>query len=188
MNKNDNLQGTASPPSDEKGSTKTFTQSDFDSLIAREKRKLESKYEGFDDLKTEIDKLRQEKEERENRELSEIDKLKKDISKLKDDKKTYESQIKGYALKDKKQKILSDPKYKDLPLVYRNAIAVDEDETKIQDSADEILEQFRNDVDSIKGNNKSFGLPLKHEPSDNDKKPTSMAQLIAQKWKDKHAK
>jgi len=55
------------------------SQEDFDAVLTRRLAKEREKYKDYDSLKSDLDKLIQEKKERENEELSEVEKLKKQL-------------------------------------------------------------------------------------------------------------
>ena len=55
------------------------SQEDFDAVISRRIAKEREKFKDYEDLKSELDKVRQEKKEREEKELTESEKLKQQL-------------------------------------------------------------------------------------------------------------
>lgn len=55
------------------------SQEDFDAVISRRLSKEREKYSDYDDIKSELEKVRQEKKEREEKEMTESEKLKKQL-------------------------------------------------------------------------------------------------------------
>ena len=68
----------------------------------------------------------------------------------------YENKVKDYTLKEKKDAVLSNPKYSALPKAYKNMVKASENEQDILADAELALEQFNQDF-QITG--QTFGKP-----------------------------
>ena len=164
----------------EKQSNITYSQSEFDKAVKDQVASVSNKYSDYDLVKTQLDELAKEKEEREmadktdlEKSLAANEKLQQEIDKLNGEKSIFE--------KDKlKSEVLSDVKYNSMSKVYRDAVAPDSDIEKVKASADAYLEQYNTDHNVQR---ETFGIPneLKKPETLNTKSIGSIKEMMKQK-------
>lgn len=93
--------GTPAPEAPEKpqGDSKTFTQEQVNDLIAREKGKLQSRYEGFDEIKAKAEELDRIKEEN----ASEVEKAQRKATRAEQEAAEAKSKLIRYEVAAEKQ-------------------------------------------------------------------------------------
>ena len=159
---------------EEKQSTKTFTQSDFDKALARESKKLEERYGDYPQLKERLEALEKERKEKEEAEMSELQKANAMIEELKSKSTNLESLLTESQIKILKSDVLSRSEYFILPRAYKNLVTGDSEEN-IKASADEILEEYKKDMAKI-GKTPDFT-----PPDAGDKKPKDQPKSFRDK-------
>jgi len=135
---------------------KVWDQSEHDRAVAEAVKAATSKYSDYDKLQSQVSELLSEKEKAELAEKSELERKEHEITKLSEQLKELDSKAKTFELKELRNKVLSDPKYAQLPAVYKNAVSLSDNEMDITAEADKVLEQFNNDFGVAK---QSFGKP-----------------------------
>ena len=156
-----NADPAAEPEKEPEAQEKTFTQSDFDRIMAKKIKEIESKYSDYSETKLkyeELEKLQKEKE------LAEKSELEKKIN--------------------LRNEILSLGKYSSLPRVYKNSVSLSESKEEIIASADEVLKEWEKDRGKSPD---TFGAPMPQ----NGKAaapPLSAAQRVQEKIKANYLK
>lgn len=149
----DNEQNTSTvdvgTQTEEKQSTKTFTQSDNDKLVAEAIRREREKYQDYDQVKKELETLRKSQKERELSEMSELEKHKAMLEEIQSEKSKIDQELSFYRQKEAIGNVLSNEKYSKLPPIYRQAVKYSESVEEIMKSADEMLSQFEKDTGTI---------------------------------------
>jgi len=165
---------------DDKQSTKTFTQSDFDQMIAREKKRMETTYAGFDDMKKQNETLINEKKEKELADKTEIEKAQIETKEITAKLDTLTSEYAKAKQVNLRNDILSDAKFNKMPKAYRNLVELSDDTDIVQKSAEDALQEYEKD---ITGKEKpTFGAPLADKTSNGNAPPgTSMGEQIKQR-------
>lgn len=129
----------------EKKTNRMFTQSDFDAALAREAKRYEEKYKGYDDLKASVEKLAKEKAEREMADKSEIEKAQLRLAEQAKKIEMLAAENHNFMVERKRDTILSDAKFSALPRAYRNMVKASENDDEVRESADSILKEFEAD-------------------------------------------
>lgn len=124
---------------------KVWDQSEHDRAIAEALRAERAKFQDYDKIKQSFESLQKEKEELEMKEKSELEKKELELSRASQKLEEYENNLKTFKLKEVRDKVLSSPKYADLPSVYKNAVSLSDNEMDLQAEADKVLEQYNND-------------------------------------------
>jgi superfamily I DNA/RNA helicase len=124
-----------------------------------------AKFQDYDNLKSKLSTLEEEAEKKALAEKTEVEKAQHELTKAQSELEKLQEQNKTFTLKELKNKVLSDSKYSQLPSVYKNAVALSDNELDIQAEADKVLEQYQIDF-GVTG--KSFGKPT--EPAAPEKK------------------
>ena len=174
-------------PEENKQTNRTFTQSDVDKLVAEQIRKATEKFKYYESIKGTAEALKKEKEERELAEKSELERKEAEIAKLKKQTEEYNAKINSFILKEKRDGILSDAKYSELPSAYKRLVEPSEDEDALKQAADAALEQYKNDFKKI--TSKDFGVPENGKVKDESPAPGVHAglDLIKQRLRDRMA-
>jgi len=133
------------PQVEEKQSNKTFTQSEFDKMLKKETSDLRKQVKELKSVSTELEELRQFKEESENEKMSAVEKAHKIAEEYKARLEDANKQLELASLNNIKNEVLADPKYSTLPKIYKSAVKGD-DENSIIESAEAIYEQWQNDM------------------------------------------
>jgi predicted N-acyltransferase len=141
-----------------KETNKLFTQSDFDSRIALESKKLNDKYKDYEDVKNQLETLVNEKKEKELAEKSEIEKRDIQITELTQKMERLSGDYDKAVKQNIRNNVLNQSKYAKLPRAYKNMVVLSEKEDDIIQSADEVLKEFETDLGK---NKESFGTPIK---------------------------
>jgi ribosomal 50S subunit-associated protein YjgA (DUF615 family) len=168
-NKTDNLEKEIEQRP-EKESTKTFTQSEVDQMIARSIKK--AKPEDYDAIKEELNSIKATQKEMELAEKSEVEKLQALLSEANTELTNVTSQYTNLQKKQLRTDILNGSKYVGLPRAYKNMVELSDDKEAIMASADEVLEEFKKDTGKEVA--ATFGIP---EPKDTTiSKPTKQVE------------
>jgi hypothetical protein len=164
---------------EEKQSNKTFTQSELDSMMSREKKKLESQYADYNEMKTKLDELVKEKEDKELAEKSEVEKKQVEIEKLTQKVNELSSEYETQKRLNLRNDVLSDTKYSKLTRAYKNLVKLSDDKDEIIANADEILEEFEKDFSK----KESYGTPLEKGKSNGgiNTHPNNLAEHLKAK-------
>jgi len=142
------IENSEGSTSDEKQSTKTFTQSDFDKAIMREKIRMEEQYGDYKTIKEQNDALLSEKKKQEEAQMSEIQKANAVIEELTSKSSKLETLLSEAQIKNLKSDVLSRIEYNILPRAYKNLVTGDT-EDGIKTNADEVLEEYKKDMAKI---------------------------------------
>lgn len=134
---------------EEKQSTKTFTQSDFDKHIAREKARIEEKYGDYETNKARLDELEKSIKDKAMAEMSELEKATATITDLNTKIEVLANSNLSLNKDIVRSKVLSSQDFNILPDVYKNAIISSDNEEEVLDSAKAILEQYNKDFGGV---------------------------------------
>jgi len=160
---------------DDKKSTKTFTQSEFDSKTSEFERSVKEKYSDYDELKKKNEDLEKEKKDRELAEMSEVEKAKKISEDLEAKNKELEIKNHDLLIKELRNEVLSTEEYSVLPSIYKEKVEGDTVEL-IKESAKKIMERYTNDM---KDKGKDVAIPKNLEKKDKtDGRPLTAVQKI----------
>ena len=130
----------------EKESSKTFTQSEVDQMIARATQRTKQNFGDYDAIKQEHEALLAEKKERDLANKTEVEKLQAMNSELTTELTNVKGQISTYEKERLRMDVLNGNKYLNLPRAYKNLVVLSEDKEAIIASADEVLQEFENDT------------------------------------------
>jgi hypothetical protein len=141
----DNSTPEPSEQTEEKQSTKTFTQSEYDMRVARERQKLEDKYSDYDTLKQTTQELLEFKKQAEMEKLTDTEKAQKTITELTTQLEQTAQQNSELNKRIIKNDILSRSEFAKLPRAYKSLVSASESEEAVIQSAQSVLEEWRND-------------------------------------------
>lgn len=171
---------------DEKQSNKTFTQSEFDSMMAKKEAELKSKYGDYDDIKNKYAEIEKWKSEKEMEEMSEVEKLKKQVENFESKAAQAEQEKTKLALQVLKNDVLSDKKYSTLTRAYKLMIKGTTEE-EIRLSADDALDEYTADL-RLQGVKVDVPPPsIKKDGGLPDTTPKTVTEKAAAKFKEKNA-
>jgi hypothetical protein len=146
-----------------KESTKTFSQSENDKLVAeairkdREKLDVNSIMSKLEKLEKENSQYREREKEREEANMTELQKVQAQRDEIAKAKEQLEAENFNFKKSTKINEVLADAKYKELPKVYRNLVTYSDNFDEIVNSADSALNQYKEDFGGqVKS---SFGIP-----------------------------
>ncbi len=148
---NNDSQNTAIS-TDDKQTNRTFTQSELDSMIAKAVHGEREKYEGFDEMKTQLDTLTKEKKNKELENKTELEKIQILFNEQTAQLTTAQNEVLELNKAKIRNEVLNDPKYSLLPSVYKNAVDLSDDPEAVKESAEKILNQYSVDM-GAKGTN-----------------------------------
>jgi hypothetical protein len=148
---------------------RVWDQSEHDRALTEALRAEREKYSDYDEVKSKLTSLLDEKEKQELSEKTELEKREHELSKIKQQLEEKDGILSQFKLKEIRDGVLSDPKYKELPAVYKNAINLSENEAEVQTEADKVLDQFNADFNRT---GQSFGKATEKKPPDT--KPLSV--------------
>jgi predicted RNase H-like HicB family nuclease len=163
-----------------KESNRTFTQSDFDKMVAKKEKELSDRFKDYEDLKTKAETFEKLKAEQEQAKLSEIEKANLRAKELEDKLNNLISEKTVLEKKTLKFEVLSDPKYSALPNAYKKIIdgsTVDE----LKASAEEALKEFEEVLKSVGGKNTNVGLPPTNTTKTEPQKPISLSEAFMER-------
>jgi len=173
------VQSASNPEvAEDKKSNKTFTQSDFDSRLADEQKKITDKYADYDTQKTQLAELLEEKKKRDEAEMSEVEKLtatNEELVKKQADLESLLSKSNSLILRND---VLGGNDYQTLPKIYRDSVTGETVES-ITENANKILEQYKVDTANF-GKSSNDGVPPNINNSDSQKQdmPTTLNEKI----------
>lgn len=78
---------------DRQPKTKTFTEDEVNEIIKKRLERERKKYSDYEDLKAQLEQLRQAEEERKRAEMSELDRYKVDLEKALNERQTFEQEL-----------------------------------------------------------------------------------------------
>ena len=128
-------------PNEDKQSNKTFTQSDYDKMVAKKEKEISDKFKDYETLKSKAETLEKIQSEQEASKLSEIEKATKRANELEAKILQIEAEKNVLAKRTLKLGVLSDQKFIGLPEPYK-AIVDGEDAESLKASAEKALEDF----------------------------------------------
>jgi len=149
---------------DEKKTNRTFNQSEFDSRLKEEQKKIKDQYRDYNDIKTQLSELKQKEEERKLAEMSEIEQWKTKYDSITTENEELKKSLESEVIKGLRNEILSNNEYSILTRPYKKMV-VGNTESEVRESAQQILEEFKKDIEKIKGKSVDFTPPtdLKQE-------------------------
>lgn len=133
---------------DDKLSNKTFSQSEFDQMVARKEKEILARFKDYDEVKKTAEQLATEKKERELAEKTEVEKLQLKEKELTERLSIIESEKKKLEVLNVKNDVLSKSEYSVLPRAYKSMVEGDTAES-ILASADNILKEYEQDVKKV---------------------------------------
>lgn len=137
--------------SEEKQTNRTFTQSEFDSMLAKQTAEMTEKIKGFSVLEKKYSELESKLQEKEESEMSELQKLQSKVEKLTETKTNLEKTLKEKDRGIITSSVLADPKYASLPTVYKRAIPLSDSKEEVIAEAERALEQYQKDFERASG-------------------------------------
>lgn len=143
---------------EQKDSNRTFTQSDFDKMVAKKEKEIVERYKDYETLKQKADALEKVQMEQEQAKLSEVEKANKRAQDLETRLAQIEQEKNLLAKTTLKLSVLSDPKYGVLPEPYKKVID-GEDEAGMKDSAEKALDDFTATLKKLGYKPTASGLP-----------------------------
>jgi predicted nuclease with TOPRIM domain len=156
----DDSQTTQEKTDDDKN-VQTFTQSELDKIVAREKSKVKEKLGSqvaeFEDLKSKYESLAQKEKERAEADMSELEKAKAVISDLNNELTELKVKAADFDKERTLSRVLSNSKYAQLPRAYKNLVIASDDEDAVIESANKAVEEWQKDNQGTA--QKTFGLP-----------------------------
>ena len=129
----------------EKQTNRTFTQSELDSFIAKEKNQLKEKYADYETVKAENERLAAEQKAKELAAMSELDRYKAMLGENEQKYKTLQDDNQRLNRLQIKTDVLNMSKYAALPSVYKRAIEAGESKEIVMESADEVYKEYLSD-------------------------------------------
>jgi DNA-binding helix-hairpin-helix protein with protein kinase domain len=78
---------------DQQPKVKTFTEDEVNEIVKKRLERAYKKYADYDDLKAQLEQLRQAEEERKRAEMSEIERYKADLEKALNERQTFEQEL-----------------------------------------------------------------------------------------------
>jgi hypothetical protein len=129
----------------EKQTNRTFTQSELDSFIAKEKNALKEKFSDYDTVKAEHEKLLAEQKEKEMANMSELDRYKTMLADNESKRKEVEAENQRLQRLQIKTDVLNMSKYSALPSVYKKAIDAGESQEIVIESAEKVYAEYLTD-------------------------------------------
>ena len=179
-----NADPAAEPEKEPEAPEKTFTQSDFDRIMAKKIKEIESKYSDYSETKLKYEELEKLQKEKELAEKSELEKREIKIQELSSKLEDSETKLSNQTKINLRNEILSLGKYSSLPRVYKNSVSLSESKEEIIASADEVLKEWEKDRGKSPD---TFGAPMPQ----NGKAaapPLSAAQRVQEKIKANYLK
>jgi len=175
---------TGEETTEEKQSTKTWTQSEVDKHAAALLNREKEKYSDYDTMKQTLESLMQEKTEKENANKSELEKAMDRLQTLEQRNEELESMSKTLELEKLKNNVLSDPKYSDLPKAYKSMVTTSSNEEEVRAMAEAALEEYKNDFTGK--TSEQFGIPApkketKFVPTEVINDPTTLANALRER-------
>jgi hypothetical protein len=125
---------------------KQFSQEDVNRFMAKDNREIKEQLGDYQNVKDELDSLKSADKKRREAEMSELEKANSAFEDMKSNMSTLENENAQYKMKDIKDKVLNaDVKFNDMPPIYRNSIALSDDEISVAQSAEEVYKKYRQD-------------------------------------------
>jgi hypothetical protein len=141
----DESQSTETQTEPEKQTNRTFTQSEMDTILAREKNALKDKYSDYDNVKAEHEKLLAEQKAKELANMSELDQYKTMLAENEAKTKAMEAENLKLQRLQIKTDVLNMSKYSALPSVYKKAIEAGESQELVIESAEKVYAEYLTD-------------------------------------------
>lgn len=161
---------------EKKTEQRTFTQAEKDKEIAMVIKREREKFQDYDSIKGDYEKLVNAEKERELQTKTETEKLSIQLQEVQEKLVQANGQIASFTQEKTRMTVLDDEKYRSLPRAYKNMVAMSDDIETVQESAEKALEEFNKDFNGKVSN--TFGIPNKSnkEPSEVDKKITEVSK------------
>lgn len=161
---------------EKKTEQRTFTQAEKDKEIAMVIKREREKFQDYDSIKGDYEKLVNAEKERELQTKTETEKLSIQLQEVQEKLVQANGQIASFTQEKTRMTVLDDEKYRSLPRAYKNMVAMSDDIETVQESAEKALEEFNKDFSGKVSN--TFGIPNKSnkEPSEVDKKITEVSK------------
>jgi len=158
--------------STEEKQPRMFTQAEKDRELAMLINKEREKYSDYDTIKSDYEKLMNERKEKEMAEKTEVERLQAQLDEVNSQLVNANGQISDFNKQRVKMTVLDDEKYRKLPRAYKNMVDSSDDMETVQQSAEKALEEFNKDMGGKIG--ATFGIPktINTEIATETNKPT----------------
>jgi predicted nuclease with TOPRIM domain len=168
----------------DKETSRTFTQSEVDQMIAKAAQRTKQNFSDYETIKTEYETLKAQQKEKEMAEKTEVEKLQAMLSESTTELTNVKTQYTELSRKQLRNDVLNGNKYLGLPRAYKKLVSLSDNKDEIIASADEVLEEFKKDTGKEVA--ATFGIPEPQdttlsEPAKEVKDPADLAAALRSK-------
>jgi hypothetical protein len=184
MDENTNIENNEPEAREGKQSTRTFSQSEVDQMVAKAANGVKSQYADYDEIKTNYEAILQSNKEKELADKSELEKAQAINSDLIAENTNVKTELTKLKRQQLRNEVLNGAEFQSMPRAYKNMVSLSDDLEEVQKSAQDVLDEFRKDTGIETA--KTFGVPLQKdtvisEPAQKVDNPNDLANSLRSK-------